>query len=247
MLADPSAQLRLLDLQALDTKLDQLAHRRAVVPQIAQDAELAQRAGLLRDRLVGIQTAISDLSRDQERADADVAKVRERIARDQALLDAGTVASARQLQDLQHEIASLVQRVSGLEDAELEVMEQLEEAQSRADEVSGQAATLAEQRVRVQQERDAALDDLDRERERVELERTRVSAEVPPALTALYERIRADQGGIGAAPLHRGRCQGCQLTLTPAEIGRIRAEPVDEVLRCDECRRILVRTPESGL
>ncbi len=247
MLADPAAQLRLLDLQSLDTKLDQLAHRRAVVPQIAQDVELAQRAALLRDRLVAVQTTISDLSREQERAEADVAKVRERIVRDQALLDGGAVGSARQLQDLQHEVASLAQRVSALEDAELEVMEQLEEAQSRADEVSEQAATLADQRERVQQERDAAFADIDRERERVEQERSRVAGEVPSALTTLYERIRADQGGIGAAPLHRGRCQGCQLTLTPAEIGRIRAEPADEVLRCEECRRILVRTPESGI
>ena len=74
-----------------------------------------------------------------------------------------------------------------------------------------------------------------------------MAPEIPADLLALYDRIRADSGGIGAAPLHRGRCQGCQITLTPADLGRIRAEPADEVVRCEECRRILVRTAESGL
>jgi hypothetical protein len=81
----------------------------------------------------------------------------------------------------------------------------------------------------------------------VQGERTRVVADIPADLLALYDKIRADHGGLGAAPLHRGRCQGCQLTLTPADLGRIRTEPADAVVRCEECRRILVRTAESGL
>ena len=54
--------------------------------------------------------------------------------------------------------------------------------------------------------------------------------------------------GLGAAPLHRGTCQGCRLQLPPTEIEALRsAAAPDAVIRCEDCRRILVRTPESGL
>lgn len=247
MRADAAAQLRLLDLQALDTVLGQLAHRRRGVPQIAELAALDARAQDLRDHEVAVRTAVSDLEREMAKAEADVAQVRERITRDQALLDAGSVASARQLEDLQHEIGNLARRVSDLEDAELEVMEKLEDAQVRAAAASAAVAELAEARLAAERARDAAFADIDAEVARVSGERARVEPEIPADLLTLYDRIRGDSGGIGAAPLHRGRCQGCQLTLTPADLGRIRAEPADEVVRCEECRRILVRIAESGL
>ena len=247
MRADAAAQLRLLDLQGLDTVLGQLAHRRRGVPQIAELVALDARSGELRDHEIAVRTAVSDLEREMTKAEADVAQVRERIARDQVMLDAGSVASARQLEDLQHEIGNLARRVSDLEDAELEVMEKLEDAQARAASATAALNELAEQRQAAERARDAAFADIDLEVERVGGERARVAPEIPADLLALYDRIRADSGGIGAAPLHRGRCQGCQITLTPADLGRIRAEPADEVVRCEECRRILVRTAESGL
>jgi len=173
--------------------------------------------------------------------------VRARIARDQRLLEGGTVGSAKQLTDLQHEVESLRNRVSALEDAELEVMERLEEAQARVAEVAGEVEALQAQQSAAERGRDEAFADVDAEVARVEGERVRVLADLPGDLLALYDRIRADAGGVGAAALHRGRCQGCQLTLTPADLGRIRGEAADAVVRCEECRRILVRTPESGL
>ncbi|MCU0300533.1 MAG: C4-type zinc ribbon domain-containing protein [Candidatus Nanopelagicales bacterium] len=247
MRADPAAQLRLLDLQELDTRLAQLRHRRRSVPQIAELATLEQRAAALRDQEVAVRTAVSDLERAQAKADADVEAVRDRIARDQRMLEAGSVASARQLEDLQHEIASLTTRIAVLEDAELEVMEQLEDAQRRASAVAADVTALAEQRAAAEAARDAAFRDIDAEGTRVAAERARVAPELPADLLGLYDKVRTDAGGVGAAALHRGRCQGCQLTLTPADLGRIRGLAADEVVRCEECRRILVRTPESGL
>ncbi|MGB7982371.1 MAG: C4-type zinc ribbon domain-containing protein [Candidatus Nanopelagicales bacterium] len=247
MRADPFSQLRLLDLQALDTGLSQLAHRRRCVPQVAQLAEMDTRAAQLRDRDVAVRTTVFDLDREMRRAEGDVAQVRERIARDQRMLDAGSVSSARQLGDLQHEIANLAKRVIDLEDAELEVMEKLDDAQGRATEVAGQIAELDQARTTAGRERDAAFAEIDAETVRVQGERDRVVAEIPADLLALYDKIRAGAGGLGAAPLHRGRCQGCQLTMPPADLARIRSAAPDEVVRCEECRRILVRTDESGL
>ncbi|MGB8019881.1 MAG: hypothetical protein WCF04_01475, partial [Candidatus Nanopelagicales bacterium] len=153
MRADPAAQLQLLELQALDTKLGQLAHRRRGVAQVGELAEIDALAAELRDREIAVRTAVSDLERAQAKAEADVAQVRERIRRDQAMLDAGSVASARQLEDLQREIDSLKRRVADLEDAELEVMEKLEAAEGRAGQVAAEAAEVAERRVAVERAR----------------------------------------------------------------------------------------------
>ena len=63
---------------------------------------------------------------------------------------------------------------------------------------------------------------------------------------ALYERLR-EQKGVGAALLRARQCGGCNMSLDASELSRIRAAPADEVIRCEECQRILVRTDESGL
>ncbi|MCA1722600.1 MAG: C4-type zinc ribbon domain-containing protein, partial [Actinobacteria bacterium] len=76
---------------------------------------------------------------------------------------------------------------------------------------------------------------------------TEMAATFPADLLALYDKLRADNGGVGAGPIERGRCGGCRLDLMNNEKSDIRAAPVDEVLRHDECGRIMVRTAESGL
>ena len=203
MRADAAAQLRLLDLQALDTVLGQLAHRRRGVPQVAELAALEARAGELRDHEVAVRTAVSDLEREMAKAEADVAQVRERITRDQALLDAGSVASARQLEDLQHEIGNLARRVSDLEDAELEVMEKLEDAQARAAAATAAVAELADARLAAERARDAAFADIDAEVARVSGERARVApgdpGRPPDALRPHPRRLGRDRRRTAAS------------------------------------------------
>ena len=64
---------------------------------------------------------------------------------------------------------------------------------------------------------------------------------------ALYDKLRATSGGIGAAALRQRRCEGCRLELNTDRHQPHPRRADDEVLRCEECRRILVRTSESGL
>jgi predicted nucleic acid-binding Zn-ribbon protein len=244
--AEPARQLRLLDLQAIDTRLDQLAHARARLPQLAELADLEGKARLLDDQLVRSRTELADVQREVAKSEADVQLVRDRAARDRARLDAGT-GTAKDLQAIQHELSSLARRQSELEDIELEVMERAEAAEHDVAELERGRSELTGRISALEAARDAELARLDAEAEQVGGPRTSVVAEVGEDLVALYEKIRASSGGSGAAPLRQRRCGGCQLELNPVEIERLRAAAEDEVLRCEECRRILVRTPESGL
>lgn len=173
--------------------------------------------------------------------------MRSRARRDQQRLDAGTVGSPRELESLQHEIESLARRQSELEDVELEIMERLEEAQGRVSTLSAERAVVDRDLAAVRARREAALARLDAEAAEASSARAALAAQLPGDLLALYEKLRAQFGGVGVAALKQRRCEGCRLELTAVDLSRIRAAAPDEVLRCEECRRILVRTAESGL
>lgn len=247
MKADPDHQRQLLELAALDTRRAQLDHAERTMPEAAQLRESASRCELLGDALVMARTELADLASIVERAEADVQVVRDREARDQQLLLSGEITDPRQLESLQHELVSLAKRKADLEDAELEVMEQVEAAEAAV--VSAEAALAGEQELcaSLTAQVQARGQEIGTERDGLLAQRAELSATLPAELLALYERIGADHDGVGAALLQRGRCEGCRLALPPNEIEAIRASASDEVLRCEECRRILVRTDQSGL
>jgi uncharacterized protein len=244
--ASPQIQLRLLDLASLDAELGRLDHRRRGLPEVAEVETIDARDAELRDAIVAAQTSEKDLAREQAKAEADVDQVRNRTVRDRDRLDAGQVSSPRELESLQSEIASLLRRQAELEDVALEIMERREAAQKTGEALSAERAELAARRETVAARRDQLLAEIAEQAEKAGGERAVIAAEIPADLMALYERMRA-QHGVGAAALRGGRCEGCHLTLNTVDLNRIRAAPEDEVLRCEECRRILVRTPESGL
>ena len=247
MNAAPEVQLRLLDVQSHDSAVDRLAQRRRTLPELAQIESLDARLDTLRDEIVAAETELSDLAREQRKVENDVDMVRVRIARDQQRLDSGAVASPRELENLQHELGSLGHRQSDLEDQVLEVMEQGEQIDIRLRALRAEQQELTATRTTALERRDAAWAEIDADSERTAKERDALAVDLPADLGALYEKIRAGSGGIGAAALARGQCGGCRLTLSPVDLGAMRKAPPEEVLRCEECRRILVRTPESGL
>lgn len=246
MKASPETQLRLLELADLDAELGRLEHRRRSLPEAAEAARIEARNAELADAIVAAQTSERDLAREQAKAEADVEQVRARAARDRARMEAGQVSSPRELESLQSEIASLVRRQAELEDVELEVMERREAAQKSAESLAAERAELATTLGKVTARRDELLAEIAGQSAKAAEQRAAVAAEVPADLLELYERMRA-QHGVGAAALRGGRCEGCHLALNTVDLNRIRAAAPDEVLRCEECRRILVRTPDSGL
>jgi hypothetical protein len=245
--ASPEAQLRLLELAELDAELGRLEHRRRGLPEHDELTRLEQRDRTLRDETTALEAKSGDLKREQTKADADVEQVRTRITRDRARLDAGQVSSPRELENLQSEIESLLRRQSDLEDVELDVMERLEAVQTGLKEGVAERGSIGTDIEAVTARRDVALAEIAALSDAAAQRRAAVVAEEPTDLVDLYERLRAQHGGVGAAALRRGQCQGCHLTLNTVDLNAIRAAAPDDVLRCEECRRILVRTDESGL
>ncbi|MFB6956711.1 zinc ribbon domain-containing protein [Streptomyces sp. NPDC056309] len=247
MNAAPADQIRLLDVQALDVRLQQLAHKRKSLPEHAEIESLNRDLTQVRDLLVAAQTEESDCAREQTKAEQDVDQVRKRAVRDQQRLDSGAITSPKDLSNLQHEIVSLAKRQGDLEDVVLEVMERRESAQERVTELTGRAASVQAKADDATARRDAAFEEIDGEVASVTKEREVIAGAVPADLLKLYDKLRGQQGGIGAAKLYQRTCQGCRQELAITELSEIRAAAPDTVVRCENCRRILVRTAESGL
>lgn len=247
MKAEPADQLRLLDVQGLDARADQLRHQRERLPEVAEIADLERTRRELDGRRRDQRIAVDDLTAAQKKADADVEQVKTRRARDRRRMDEGQVSNPKDLERMQSELSSLERRISVLEDEELEVMEQLEEAQTGLDQLAARIAETDERLTALASARDEKLADLDRELDEVTAHRAPTAEGIPEDLLALYERLRKTKDGVGAAELRARQCGGCRLTLDAAELAEIRQAPDSQVVRCEECQRILVRTPESGL
>lgn len=239
--------MTLLDLQTKDSALAQLEHRRTTLPEHARIEALTVQARELDGQRVAAETEAGDLERSQSKFDSEIDLVRQRRARDEERLSSGAITNPKDLSSLQHELGALDRRISTLEDEELEIMEQLEDAQSRYAAVSSEVERVGAELEQETAARDAAVQVIDAEAASVREARDELAAQVPSDLRDLYDKVRSQHGGLGAAALRARRCEGCHLEINGADLRELADKPDDEVLRCPECSRILIRTAESGL
>lgn len=248
MQVDPFAQLRLLDVQALDSTLSRLDHRSTSLPEFAALEKNALELTESQDAAGRVETELADLGREQRRLEGDVETVRAREDRDNTRLTSGAITNARELESLQHELESLARRQSDLEDQVLDLMERREEMEARLAGLRASRTAAEAEFLRLSQARDDALEAIVADRAATVAQRAECSAGLPEELLKLYDTIRAGTGaGVGAAALRARRCEGCRMEVSGTELSRARTASPREVLRCDECRRILVRVADSGL
>jgi len=245
MKAEVAQQRALLDLAELDAELTRHAHRATHLPEQQRFNELEAEQRVIADRIAVVGLALEDLDSQIAKLESEVEAVRKREDRDRGLLDSGTLSDSKQLAELQHELGTLERRQASLEDSLLEVMERREEL--AADQAREQAAldTVDSDLAAARTARDAALADVEENRTGTAARRAEVTAGIDAELLDLYERQRTTSG-VGAGRLMGHRCGACRIELDRGELARITAAADDEVLRCPECRAILLRLKESG-
>ncbi len=245
MKADPAVQRRLLDLAAVDAELSRVTHRRRTLPEIAEIAEAEKQARAKQDALVNIETMLTDLDRDVKRQETEIDQVRARGERDRKLMQSGSVG-AKQLTDLEHELATLQRRQGVLEDDLLELMERREAVEADVSFARVELDKSREPREDAARRRDHALADLESVETRRTADRAVMVKGFPEDLLKAYDRQR-EQRGIGAALIQSRRCGACRIELDRNAVSKLKDAASDEIVRCDECGAILVRTPDSGL
>ena len=233
---------QLLRVQEHDTAADRLRHRRATLPELAELATVERSLAAVESALSDASSRLAAVAREQRRLEDDLAGTEARIADIERRLYSGVVTVPRELQAMQADLESLRRRRSTLEDEVLETMDAREPVdaevaglEAERDRLDGEGARLRAVVAEVQAQIDADLVE-------EEAHRREAATGLPLEVTTLYERLRARHGGVGAAPLVGARCGGCHLTLPATEIDRIRREPPEALVTCDQCGRILVRS-----
>ncbi|MEI6844624.1 MAG: C4-type zinc ribbon domain-containing protein [Actinomycetes bacterium] len=239
MKATPSDQLQILDVQRMDFHVATLTNKAAALPEIAELLTTTNRLQVVRDLCIAAQTQISDIKRELSRSEGDVEQVVTRLERDEKRLNDGSTA-AKDLERLQHEVATLAGRRAELEEIELEIMMRIDSVKERLEELRAEETILVAQAEEIGARKDAALGVITADIAATSAERLATVQGIDGALVDLYEKIRSN-GGNGAAAFRGGTCEGCHLPVNSVEIGRIKTAPSDEVVRCEECRCILVR------
>lgn len=228
----------LLELQRIDSMIDRLEARRR---DLAEQVELERLAGLLNDleRAVGEQHLIVDeVAGRQRKLDDEIEILANKIASEEQKLYAGNITTPRELSAIQSEIESLKRRHSTLEDQDLEVMEEREGLEKHLAERDQQQGELHVQVEAATVARDTAMGQLKSEYDREIARREQWAPRIDDELLAYYDELRASKGGVAAAALAHGTCEGCHLRLPAQEVQRVREST--GLVHCDECRRILV-------
>lgn len=239
MKAAPSDQLQILDIQRMDFAVATFRNKLAALPEIAELLGTTQRLTVVKDLAIAAETQISDIKRELLRSEADVEQVTTRLERDEKRLADGST-SAKELEKLQHEVQTLSARRSELEEVELEIMLRIDSIKERLQELRVEEATLNAASEEIHSRKVVASETIELEIASLIEERKAIAATVDGALLELYEKIRSNSG-TGAAAMREGRCDGCHLAINSVEISRMKTLPSDEVVRCEECRCILVR------
>ncbi|MFW0787457.1 C4-type zinc ribbon domain-containing protein [Gordonia sp. CPCC 206044] len=245
MKVDAGIQRRLLDLADADAELARLAHRSTHLPEDAELAELAEKVDVARDDQVRAEISAEDLAREYQRIDGEVTGMSAREAKDSAQLTAGGLAP-KALSELQHELTSLTRRRSGLEEDLLAIMEQQEAVSGEQQRAAATVDHLNAEITATSERRAAELERIEADRIVAAERRDELAADIVPELLAVYDRQRA-AGKIGAGLLRARRCGACRMELDRGTIAAIAAKQPDDVVRCEECGAVLVRTTESGL
>ena len=240
MQASTEQQGLILELQLLDNEIMQANTKLKSLPEIEQLLHIEKRVTAANDELSVVKSESDQIALELRRGEVDVETVTDRIKKDEARLSSGN-ATPKELEQLQHEVETLKKRQESLEEIELEIMIRNDAVIARSNTLSTDLASLQTLKDEISGRLQSATDDINKVIGDKNTARNVVAGKIEKALLDLYEKIRGNGGGVGAAALVGNKCNGCNLAINAVEMDRIKSLAKDELLRCEECRRILVR------
>jgi hypothetical protein len=229
---------RLLELQEVDLAIDRLLARRQVLESGEEVGRARQHLATTEAALAEQGLALDDVGRDQRRLEGDVDAFGQRISAEERRLFDGSVANPKELESIQAEVAGMRGRLARIEDQLLETMERREELEGRLKAFEAEAAEAQAALERSLGDSAGELATIQAGLDARTAERDAIRPAIDEDLLELYDDLRRQKKGVGAAALVDGVCQGCHQKLSAVELDRLKR--ADGIRRCDYCRRILV-------
>lgn len=226
----------LLDLQALDLRIDALLERRSSLPELVRFREAHEHLAAVSGRHDDLSERIKAANRELDKIDGEVGIARSKLEQVQVKMYSGG-ANAKEAQHLGMEVEQIKRQIATMEDRELEIMETLEELEPAREAEAGEVERLAAEKAELEATIKAAWAEIDAELARKEARKAEEVSTIDPDLLAAYERTRDHLGGRAVGPLEAGNiCGSCNVGLSTAEVHALRSEALP---RCVHCGRLL--------
>jgi uncharacterized protein len=238
--ATPEDQNLLIELQLIDSQITQAKVKLAGLPEIEQITAIHTRLENTAVELAVVETELADVAIELRRSEVDVEQVEDRMKKDESRLNSG-LGTPKELEQLQHELVTLAKRKADLEDGELEILMKHDGVKARVDELLNDQVGLKQLELELNVRLENSKAEIDKSLAELGAARAQLAPKIDQALVELYDKVRATAHGVGAALLIGNKCDGCHLSINAIELERIKSLEADEIIRCEECRRILVR------
>jgi predicted nucleic acid-binding Zn-ribbon protein len=239
MKAKVEVQKLLIGLNTIDQNIRKIEHQKKNHPQLMKITELTARLPSIEASIVENDSQINETKKELSRAEIDVENVAKRVEKDIERLNSGET-SARDLTQIQHEIGTLKSKQKELEEVEISILEIIEDLEHKKRVLQ---EILAQVKYEISQLNTLIKDDFSKANSEIAVfttNRNEIVSKIDKSLVELYEKIRLEHG-IGAEMFNHGTCSCCQIQISPAEINKINALDREEIIRCENCRCIMVR------
>ena len=228
----------LIQLQQLDSAIEEARRRIAAHPQRLAEADARLSAAL--ERVDAARQRLKDSHEARRALEKDAAVFQGRLTKFKDQLSA--VKTNREYQAVQHELAAAQGELGIIEE---KVLERMLEGDAIAAEIKTEEAALAARQKEVGAEKaslDQELDVVQRTLADASGRRAVLVAEIAPPLVALFEQVaRARKGVAISAATRDGLCSVCHVRLRPHVFQQVRQN--DTIIQCESCRRILYYVP----
>jgi predicted nucleic acid-binding Zn-ribbon protein len=234
LLVHPAIPL-LLELQRTDQEIASFRTELEAAPKRIRENDAKLNAN--RAALAAAKQAHALAVAARKKAELDVAEWRERARKFRS--QSSAVKTNEAYKALQHEIANADAETAKAEDAQLEQMMAVEEAEKR---VKAEETTQRDSEQSVAAER-REIENRARETKKrmnaANSAREELAKLIPEEALGLYARQAKRHHGVALAKAHNEQCRGCGMRLLPHTYQEVHRRGSQELLTCENCGRIL--------
>jgi predicted nucleic acid-binding Zn-ribbon protein len=172
-----------------------------------------------------------------EKIEDEVSRNKTKIKQSEDKLYSGVVKNPKELQDLQTEIKSIKNRITDLEDEQLEIMLVLEEIEAEVKQKDLSYQQLVEEKTKNNASLLQEKKDLEIDLQKQLTQKAPAINQISEDVLAKYEHLRKIRSGVAVAILDDNTCSACGTSLTSSDVQKVRAHDADYF--CSSCKRFL--------
>lgn len=226
----------LLDLQALDSRIDLLLDQRANLPELVEYKELHGRVAELASTVGELEATLNTTNSELRNTETELEVIEVKLGTTEQRLFAGGM-NAKQSENMRLEVRQLKDQISTSEDKVLAALDQRETLEGELSTEKGLFDAATGRKDELEAKIKGDWTEIDGEIGRKEARKADLIPTIDPDLIGIYDKIREQRNGVGVGALEDGVCGACHMRISPAEIYAVKQE---ELPRCIHCARLLV-------